>query len=136
MYYVKLADEILTYIEKELRDGFFYNELALKAPTPATKEILIELGNDEMIHAENFTQAYYYLTGKMYVPKSHIKIDVPGYEEALKIRILAEAGDYRQYGEAYMEAPNKYLRDLFFTIKMIEASHARRVPVLLQDLYC
>lgn len=131
MYYDKLVESIETYIGNEINDSLFYCELSHKAPDTAAKSILIELSNDEKLHAQSFTQAYYYLTGRMYVPQTPSQIDVPDYEEGLRSRILAETGDYKEYGKCYLEAHNEYLRNLFFVVKMAEARHAMRVPILL-----
>lgn len=135
MYYDKLSDEVSIYIQNELRGSTFYLELARSAPTDNAWRILREFGNDEKVHAEQFIQAYYSLTSRIYIPEIPIVPEIPDYQEALKKRMLVEITDYREYGDRYIEAPNKYLKDLFFMVKMAEARHAMRMPVLLQDFY-
>lgn len=134
MYQQKLAVEIENYINREMADSWFYRELSLIAPSRVSMAALIELSKDEEYHVQHFKQAYYYLTGRMYLPDTPKAFDIPDYEEALKMRILAETDDYRKYGEQYLDSYNKYLKDLFFRVKIVEARHAMRIPVLLQDI--
>lgn len=132
--YNKLIADIEDYIANELYDSLYYQALADKAGSGYAKEILMEFSNDEKCHGEELKQAYYHLTGKAYTPPQITKPDVPGFEEALILRMAAETKDYRKYGEQYLEAPNKYLKHLFFMIKTGEAIHAMRIPILLQEI--
>jgi rubrerythrin len=133
MYNHELAVEIEQYIENEMNDSQYYIELAKKAPSNLAREIIIGFSNDEKGHAENFKQAYYYITGRMVLLQPPGSPEIPDFNEALKVRILSETRDYKKYGEHYISAQNKYLRNLFFIIRASEAQHAMRIPILLDE---
>ena len=133
MYQFKLVNDIEEYINDEVEDSIYYCELSKIAPTNLSKDLLLEFSNDEKSHAENFKQAYYYMTGRMFVTKLIEPPKISEYKEALKIRMLAETKDYKKYGEQYLLAPNKYLKDLFFMTRTVEAQHAMRIPILFEE---
>lgn len=134
MYLYNLVSDLEQYIEEELRNSIFYNKLAEKAPNNYAKCILQEFSNDEKCHAENFKQAYYYLTGKTYTPSNPITPpEISSYDNALRVMMISETEDYKEYGEHYLSAPSNYFKDLFFGIRTIEAQHAMRIPVLFDD---
>ncbi len=121
------------YIHDELEASKYYAILANKAPTKRAKDILMEFSRDECMHAENFMNVYYMLTGTIYRPPAIEKVDVPEYEEALKDRIIAETSDYKEYGEQYLKLKNPCLKDLFFMIRTDEGKHAMRIPLLMEE---
>ncbi len=132
-YYQQLTEDLEEYIQDELQDSAFYQELARLAPTALSKQIILEFSSDEKMHAKNFQETYRMLTGKYYTPKPLEPISIKNYESALKQRILAETKDYKKYGEQYLKAPTKYLQDLFFMTRTIEAQHAMRIPILFEE---
>jgi rubrerythrin len=133
MYLYKLVSDLEQYIEEELTNSVYYKKLAEKAPNNYVKGILQDFSNDEKGHAENFKQAYYYLTGKAYTPNNAISSpEISSYDNALRMMMLSETTDYKKYGEHYLSAPSKYFKDLFFGIKSVEAQHAMRIPVLFE----
>lgn len=134
MYELKLIADIEEYINEELKDSLYYSELAKQTDSNLAKEILIELSKDEKCHAESFKQAYYYLTRITFMEKPIKAPSIPNFQEALKLRILSETKDYKKYGEHYLDAPNKYFRDLFFMTRTSEAEHAMRIPILFEEL--
>jgi rubrerythrin len=137
-YYQDLSSQLIRdiqeYIMDELSDSQYYSILATKAPTQRAKEIILEFSQDEKLHAENFMQVYYFMTGQRYCPLYIPTPQVPDYEEALKQRIIAETNDYKKYGIKYLETKcNPYLSDLFFMTRTYEAIHAMRIPILLEE---
>lgn len=130
---VSLLKDIEEYIYDELKDSKYYAILASKAPTQRSKELLMEFSADEQMHAQNFINAYYMLTGKVYRPLVVEDPVVPEYTEALKERIMAETKDYKKYGEQYLKQDYKYLKDLFYMTRTVEAQHAMRIPILIDD---
>jgi len=129
-----LISNLEEYINDELSDSKYYEILAKKAPTQRSKELLMEFSKDEQMHAQNFMNAYFMLTGRMYHPPKVEDPKVPDdYIEALQQRILAETNDYKKYGEQYLKAPTAYLRDLFFMTRTSEAQHAMRIPYLIHE---
>lgn len=127
------VSDIQEYIDDELRDSRYYAILATKAPTERAIELLMEFSWDEQRHAQNFMNAYYMLTGRAYYPPMVQDPTVPDYEEALKERLLAETADYKKYGEKYLKACAPYLKDLFFMTRTVEAQHAMRIPLLMEE---
>jgi len=132
-YYMQLIMDLEEYIQDEMQDSAYYRELAKFAPTDLSRDIILEFSMDEAMHAENFQKAYYMLTGRRYIPKPLEPIVIDDYEDALKLRIIAETGDYKKYGEQYLKAPTKYLRDLFFMTRTDEARHAMKIPILFEE---
>ncbi|MGE5415550.1 MAG: ferritin-like domain-containing protein [Acidobacteriota bacterium] len=128
-----LPAKLREYINDEMSDSMYYRELAAKAPTRASRELLMEFSREEMTHAENFMEAYYRLTHREYRPENVERPIVPEYEEALRQRIMAETKDYEKYGIQYLKAPDQYFRNLFFETRTVEAQHAMRIPILLHD---
>lgn len=140
MYYYKIISDIEKYIYEETAASKCYKELSITAPSRLSKEMLMGFSEDEQIHAENFKKAYYYLTGRIISSKNTFllidseAIDINNYGDSLKSRLLSETKDYKKYGEQYLNAPNKFLKDLFFVIKSAEAQHAMRIPVLFDEI--
>ncbi|NLO83130.1 MAG: ferritin-like domain-containing protein [Clostridiales bacterium] len=129
-----LIDDLEKYINDELKDSKYYEMLANKAPTKKAKDILMEFSKDEYMHAQNFMNAYFSLTGRMYQPSNTDEPEMPDdYEKALKERIIAETDGYKEYGEQYLKAPTYYLQALFFMARTSEAQHAMRIPILLHE---
>lgn len=135
-YENKLLQDLVEYIHDELKDSKYYAILGAKAPTPMARQLLTEFSNDELMHARNFMNAYYMLTGQVYSPPVVEEPIVPDYCQALKARILAETHDYKKYGEQYLKAKNPYLKDLFFMTRTVEAQHAMRMPILILEGKC
>lgn len=132
-YYSNLILRLEEYIQDELQDSAYYRELAKLAPTDRAREIILGFSADEAGHAANFQQAYYSLTGRRYMPEPLEPIVIKDYEDALKVRIIAETNDYKKYGEEYLMAPTRYLKDLFFMTRTVEAQHAMRIPILFEE---
>ena len=132
-YFMELIPRLEEYIQDELQDAAYYNALAELAPTQRAKDLIIEFGMDEAKHAENFQRTYYMLTGRYYIPQPLQPIVIEDYEDALKMRVIAETNDYEKYGKEYLMAPNKYLQDLFFNTRTVEAKHAMRMSILFEE---
>ena len=132
-YYNQLIKDLAEYIQDEMQDSAYYQELAKLAPTDRAKSIILQFSQDESTHAKNFQEAYRLLTGHYYTPNPLQPIVITDYDEALKIRIIAETNDYKKYGDQYLKAPNKYFQDLFFTTRTVEAQHAMRIPILFEE---
>lgn len=128
-------DEVLALSGDDgLKDSKYYEILANRAHTKMAKDLLMEFSKDEYMHAQNFMNAYYSLTGRMYQPENVEEPNVPDdFEKALKERILAETDSYKEYGEQYLKAPTTYLQALFFMTRTSEAQHAMRMPILLHE---
>ena len=62
----ELICDLRNYIQDELKDSAYYEELARIAPTRMAQEILMEFSRDEKKHAESFMDAYCRLTGKKF----------------------------------------------------------------------
>ncbi len=132
-YYQQLILDLAEYIQDELQDSYYYHHLAKKAPTERAKTIILEFSKDEKQHANNFQRAYMMLTGSYFNPSQLKPVTIDDYTESLKIRILAETDDYKKYGEQYLKAPTRYLQDLFYMTRTVEAQHAMRIPILFEE---
>lgn len=132
-YYMELIPRLAEYIQDELQDSAYYAALAELAPTQLAKDLIMEFSMDERMHAENFQMAYCILTGNYFVPAPLEPIIIADYEDALKKRIIAETSDYKKYGNEYLMAPDKYLRDLFFNTRTVESIHAMRITILFEE---
>ena len=132
-YYIGLVKRLEEYIQNELEDSDYYKGLAKLAPTELSKEIILRLSEDEAMHAENLQRTYYMITGRYYTIEPIEPVVISDYEDALKQRVLAETNDYKKYGEEYLMAPNKYLKDLFFNTRTVEAQHAMRISILFEE---
>lgn len=129
----QLITDIAEYIMDELGDSRYYTLLAGKAPTPRAREILMEMAADEYKHAQNFMRAYYALTGRMFTPTAIQDPNIPAWDEALKLRLLAETRDYKKYGEKYLLVGIPWLKDMFFMARTDEGIHAMRIPLLMAE---
>lgn len=127
----QLAGDIAEYIGDEMKDSRYYAILAQQAPTQRAKDLLMEFSADEWTHSQRLMRAYHMLTGKVYAPPPVEEPAVPEYNEALKVRILAETADYRKYGEKYLAACNACLKEMFYALRTDEAMHAMRMQILL-----
>lgn len=132
-YYTQLIKRLEEYIHDELHDSAYYKELAKLAPTELSKELINEFSRDEQMHAENFQNTYFMITGRYYYPQPLDPIVIEDYEDALKVRIIAETNDFKKYGEEYLMAPNKYFKDLFYMTRTVEGQHAMRIPILFEE---
>jgi len=131
-----LIKSLEEYIKDELTDSRYYELLAQKAPTHKAKNLLMEFSKDEKMHAQDFMNAYFMLTGRKYEPPKIEDPKVPDdFMEALQERITAETNDYKKYGEQYLKAPTAYLRNLFFMTRTSEAQHAMKIPYLMHEYY-
>lgn len=128
-----LFNDIVEYINDEIGDSRYYAVLAAKAPTRRARELLMEFGMEEQHHAENFMRVYASMMGKFYNPPPRQEPQVPDYIEALKVRTLAESGDFEKYALKYRQAVNPCLRALFYMTQASEGKHAMRIPMLMAE---
>ena len=130
----ELIRDLQEYIQDELADSVYYQELARMAPTRLSQEILMGFSRDEKMHAENFMKEYCRLTGRKYKPHPVPPPVICDYEESLKQRILAETRDYQKYGEKYQIVSDPCLRRVFWDARTGEAQHAMRIPILFHEI--
>lgn len=129
----QLIKDIAEYIVDEFGDSRYYTLLAAKAPTARSRDLLVEFAAEEYKHAQNFMQAYYALTGRMFTLPAMTDPTIPDYQEALKVRIIAETNDYRKYGEKYQQVAIPWLRKMFWDARTGEDIHAMRIPILMEE---
>ncbi len=130
----ELIYDLRDYIQDELKDSVYYEELARIAPTRRAQEILMEFSRDEKKHAESFMDAYCRLTGKKFHPGPVRPSYICDYEQSLKDRIIEETNAYEEYGKKYQELCDPCLRRLFWDARTDEATHAMRIPILLHEM--
>ncbi|MGI6549377.1 MAG: ferritin family protein [Syntrophomonadales bacterium] len=122
------------YIQDELTDSVYYQELARMAPSRMSQELLMEFSRDEKMHAEWYMKEYCRLTGRKYKPDPVPPPVICNYEQALKQRILEETNAYEEYGKIYQSVCDPCLRRLFWDTRTDEAQHAMRIPILLHEM--
>ena len=120
-YYQQLIRDLGEYIQDELQDSYYYQQLDKKAPTERAKTIILEFNKDEKQHANNFQRAYMMLTGSCFNLSPLKPVTIDNYIESLK------------NGEQYLKAPTKYLQDLFYMTRTAEAQHSMRIPILFEE---
>lgn len=129
-----IVQNLENFIEAEMRDAQLYNMLAEQAPNENSRQILIEIAEDEQGHANEFKRIYRMLTGRRFsVQVNPIQL-TDTYENVLRERIIDESGDYRKYGEQYMlTKQNIPLGDAYFKAMLDENVHALRIIYLLDE---
>ena len=120
------------YIEAELHDAELYKELAKIAPNEGYRQLLIEFSEDEQSHADTFKKIYRMMFGKSYNPVVKAPEIRGSFEEVLRERILDESGDFRKYGEQYIQTQrNDVLKNAYYRARTDENVHALRLLYML-----
>lgn len=126
------AQKLQMYIDAELKDSALYRELAKIAPNETDRQLLTEFADDEQSHAETFKRIYRTLTGRSYNPEIAPPEIAGDYYDILRERVLDESGDFRKYGEQYLETTrNDMLRDAYYRARTDENVHALRLLYML-----
>lgn len=133
MYDQQLVKALAGYIQNELQSAACYEAVSKLAPTVQEKTILLAFSQEEAAHAASFQTAYHLITGKVYRAEPLEPLLWDDYEQALQEQIFRSTQAYQQYGDQYLKAPTRYLQDLFFYTRMIEAQHAMRIPFLMKQ---
>lgn len=128
------SQKLQTYIAAELGDAALYRALARIAPNENDRQLLTEFANDEQGHATQFKQIYRTLTGRSYNPEIPPP-DISGsYRAILQDRVLDESGDFRKYGEQYLQTTmNAPLKDAYYLARTDENVHALRLLYMLSE---
>lgn len=123
-----------TYITAELGDAALYRELAKEAPNPGYQELLLEFAEDEQAHADEFGRIYRNLTGRAYSPLIPRPILKGNFYDILRDRVLDESGDFRKYGEQYIQTNrNAALKNAYYKARTDENVHALRLLYMLSQ---
>jgi rubrerythrin len=126
------AQKLQMYINAELSDSALYKELAKIAPNDAYRQLLMEFSEDEQGHADEFKRIYRTLTGRSYHPLVKPLVLTDSFEAILRDRVIDESGDYRKYGEQYIQTVgNDMLKDAYYRARTDENVHALRILSML-----
>jgi Uncharacterized conserved protein len=129
-----LAQKLQMYIDAELGDSALYNELSKVAPNDEDRKLLIEFAEDEESHAETFKRIYRNITGKSYNPVVKEPKLSGSFKDILRDRVLDESGDFRKYGEQYIQTKrNDMLKDAYYRARTDENVHALRLLYMLSE---
>lgn len=131
MYYTNLLSRLLEYINDEMSDSLYYQELANEASSQRARELFTEFSRDEAEHAANFRGVYCQLAGMQPMLPPVNPPQIPPYCQAIKARIMAESGDLVKYAEESANAPDMMLRNLFYITSTIEGRHGLRLTTLM-----
>lgn len=120
------------YIKAEMGDSELYKELAKMAPDDEDRKLLLEFSEDEQTHANTFKRIYRMLTNRNYNPVIAPPILTLPYEDILRDRVIDESGDFRKYGEQYLQTdrPN-ILKEAYYIARTDENVHALRLLDML-----
>lgn len=129
---ITTAQRLQTYIDAELGDAILYRKLANMAPNNDDMQLLLEFSNDEQKHADTFKQIYRKMTGKNYDPIIKPPVLTGSYKDILRDRVLDESGDFRKYGEQYINTDkNPALKKAYYLARTDENVHALRLLYML-----
>jgi len=122
------------YISAELSDAALYRELSKIAPSETARQLLMEFAEDEQAHAEEFKRIYRALAGRSYNPSMQPVVLHGSYRDILRERVLDESGDFRKYGEQYLQTTqNNVLKNAYYRARTDENVHALRLLYLLNQ---
>lgn len=134
MYILELTtkEKLEMYIEAELGDAALYKELAKIAPNGNFYHLLTEFSKDEQAHADEFKRIYKKMTGKSYNPIIPPPVLEGSFDDILRDRVLDESGDYRKYGEQYIQTErDDQLKKAYYRARTDENVHALRLLYML-----
>lgn len=120
------------YIDAELGDAALYKDLAKIAPSEGYRQLLLEFSEDEQSHANTFKKIYRMMFGRTYSPIVKEPVLTGSFEDILRDRVLDESGDFRKYGEQYIQTQrNDMLKDAYYRARTDENVHALRLLYML-----
>jgi len=126
------TEKLETYIKAELGDAALYKELSKIAPNDEDRKLLLEFSADEQSHADEFKRIYTMLTRKTFNPEIKMPVISDSYKNILRERVLDESGDFRKYGEQYLqENVNIMLKDAYYRARTDENVHALRLLYMI-----
>ncbi|MBE6034211.1 hypothetical protein [Aminipila sp.] len=96
-----LPETLKTYIDDHLYTYEYYKQLAENAPDEFSRDMLNDMANDEMRHAEEFQVIYQGITGELYTPTVTTALQRRTYRDALGDRVMSESNRYRRYMRNY-----------------------------------
>ncbi|QHI71262.1 ferritin family protein [Aminipila terrae] len=96
-----LPESLRNYIDEGLSDCEYYKQLAEIAPDQVSKQVIYEMANDEMRHAEEFKVIYHSMTGDYYNPSVTTALQRRPYRESLQDKSLSEGYRYGRYMSDY-----------------------------------
>ena len=125
-------ERLETYIKAELGDSALYKELSKIAPNDEDRKLLMEFSEDELSHANEFKRIYTMMTRKSFNPEIETPVITDSFKNILRERVLDESGDFRKYGEQYMQQNiNIMLKDAYYRAMVDENVHALRLLYML-----
>jgi len=126
------TEKLETYIKAELGDAALYKELSKIAPSDEDRKLLLEFSADEQSHADEFKRIYTMLTRKTFNPEIKTPVISDSFKNVLRERVLDESGDFRKYGEQYLqENVNTMLKDAYYRARTDENVHALRLLYMI-----
>jgi len=126
------TEKLETYIKAELGDAALYKELSKIAPSDEDRKLLLEFSADEQSHADEFKRIYTMLTRKTFNPEIKTPVISDSFKNILRERVLDESGDFRKYGEQYLqENVNTMLKDAYYRARTDENVHALRLLYMI-----
>ena len=128
------GEQLQTYIEHEISDWRVYQALSRRAPVSAGR-ILSAIAAEERRHAKRLSAAYFLISGIHYWPADRISAPpVVSLSGTLRQRFADEQRGAASYLAAAEETADACLRALFLELAEDEASHARLIRSVLEQM--
>ncbi len=130
--YLPMLEE---YIKDEIRDSRYYELLMTRFTSRDVQKLLSEISKDELMHAKNFSAAYYLISKNTFFPsyRELEPVQVPSTFEALRTRFFEENKAYESYMNSAREATqDKCLSKLLEQISEDEKRHANTIFEILK----
>ncbi|GGE08418.1 hypothetical protein GCM10011571_07140 [Marinithermofilum abyssi] len=117
-----LINDIAKAVNGEYQAVVCYEQLALKAPTPAEKARIQEIRQDEVRHFQMFSQIYMRLTGRQ--PSVHVQACPRTYKEGLDAFVRDELETVDFYLDIADKATDPLIKEAFRRAALDEQNHA------------
>jgi len=117
-------NDILRYIEDELRDRYCYMALSRKGRTKAEMRCLASIGAAEACHGKKLEAAYFIMTGKHPCVPAPKLPKICCFTDTLRQQYYEEIKAHREYLQAAQKAEDERVKELLECIAAEEAAHA------------
>lgn len=123
---------IKTYIQAEVNDAALYRALAEKTECGSDRKLLLEIADDEELHAKRLSAIYGSVTGACFFPRPKEPEVCGSFSAVIRRRVIDESGDFRKYQrEARFARCFPILADAYSDASADENVHALRLLNML-----
>ncbi len=127
-----LAERLDKYVKQELTGAKYFRQLADLTKSAEQKNILLEIAQNQDIHAKDFARYIPEITGKEYllpeVPEPVLPSD---FKEAVRAGFKNLTDTFEEYAAEYIYARKESLKKLFYKSGIEDNVNAERLLLLL-----